>query len=89
MGQFCGKELPELLTSSSNIVTIRFKSDVDKHFHGFGIVYFEDGKDVIITYATSHEKTNSLGFRPGPTQTRLYSHRRWLEAGFFCFGFRK
>ena len=27
-----------------------------------------------------HEKTNNLGFRPGPTQTRLYSHRRWLEA---------
>ena len=32
------------------------------------------------------EKTNNLGFRPGPTQTRLYS-RRWLEAG--NFGFRK
>ena len=27
------------------------------------------------------------GFRPGPTQTWLYSHRRWLVA---CnFGFRK
>ena len=23
-----------------------------------------------------HEKTNNLGFRPGPTQTRLYSHIR-------------
>ena len=31
------------------------------------------------------EKTNNLGFRP--TQTGLYSHRRWLEAG--NFGFRK
>ena len=28
-----------------------------------------------------HEKNNNLGFRPGLTQTRLYSHRRWLEAG--------
>ena len=27
-----------------------------------------------------HEKTNNLGFRPGLTQTRLYSHRRQLEA---------
>ena len=27
------------------------------------------------------------GFRPGPTQTRLYSHRRWLEA--LNFGLRK
>ena len=27
-----------------------------------------------------HEKTNNLGFRPGLTQTDLYSHRRKLEA---------
>ena len=33
------------------------------------------------------EKTGLRGFRPGPTQTGLYSHRRWLEA--FNFGFRK
>ena len=29
------------------------------------------------------EKTNNLGFRPGLTQTGLYNHRRWLEAGNF------
>ena len=34
-----------------------------------------------------HEKNNNLGFRPGRTQTGLYSHRRRLEAG--NFGFRK
>ena len=34
-----------------------------------------------------HDKTNNLGFRPGATQTGLYSHRRWLEAG--NFGCRK
>ena len=28
----------------------------------------------------SHEKTNNLSFRPGPTQTGLYSHRSRLEA---------
>ena len=33
------------------------------------------------------EKTGLRGFRPGPTQTRLYSHRRWLDAR--NFGFRK
>ena len=33
------------------------------------------------------EKTNNLCFRPGPTQTGLYKHRSWLEAG--KFGFRK
>ena len=33
------------------------------------------------------EKTGLRGFKSGPTQTGLYSHRRWLEA---CnFGFRK
>ena len=33
------------------------------------------------------EKTNNLCFRPGSTQTSLYSHRKGLEAG--NFGFRK
>ena len=31
------------------------------------------------------EKTGLRGFRPGPTQTRLYNHTRWLEAGNFVF----
>ena len=31
------------------------------------------------------EKTGLRGFRPGPTQTGLYSHRRWLEACYFGF----
>ena len=31
-------------------------------------------------YEPVHEKTNNLGFRPGPIQTRLYSHRRNLES---------
>ena len=39
------------------------------------------------TYKPRHDKPGFLGFRPGPTQTRLYSHRRWLEAR--TFGFRK
>ena len=42
---------------------------------------------IIIKYEPRSEKTGLLGFRPGPTQTGLYSHRRWLEAG--NFGFRK
>ena len=32
-------------------------------------------------------ENQQFGFRPGPKQTGLYSHRRWLEAG--NFGFRK
>ena len=39
------------------------------------------------TYEPVHEETNNLGYQPDMTQTGLYSHRRWLEAG--NFGFRK
>ena len=35
---------------------------------------------MFLEYEPVHEKTNNLGFRPGLTQTRLYSHRRWSEA---------
>ena len=34
-------------------------------------------------YEPRCEKTGLQGFRPGSTQTRLYSYRRWLEAGNF------
>ena len=41
--------------------------------------------DKILTQASTigsfeprSEKTGIRGFRPGPTQTGLYSHRRWL-----------
>ena len=40
-----------------------------------------------MTCEQRHEKTNNLGFRPGPTLTGLYSHRNWLEAS--DFGLRK
>ena len=32
------------------------------------------------TFEPRWEKNRSWGFRPGPTQTGLYSHRTWLEA---------
>ena len=42
-------------------------------------IVFKMGNLVWINEPRS-EKTGLWGFRPGPTQTRLYSHRRWLEA---------
>ena len=40
-----------------------------------------------ILFEPHREKTGFRDFRPGPTKTGLYFHRRWLEA---CnFGFRK
>ena len=41
----------------------------------------------IWSYEPQGRKTGLRGFRPGPTQTRLYSHRRWLET--WNLGFRK
>ena len=38
-------------------------------------------------YEHVREKTNNFGSDQIRPQTRLYSHRRWLEAG--NFGFRK
>ena len=42
--------------------------------------YFPDGGKREKKYEPvhdMHEETNYLGFRPGPTQTGRYSHRRW------------
>ena len=34
-------------------------------------------------YGPRHKKICLQGFQPGPTQTWLYSHRRWLQAWIF------
>ena len=39
----------------------------------------------MFVYEPLREKTGLRGFRPGPTQTRLYNHTRWLEARNFVF----
>ena len=36
--------------------------------------------ELIKVFLLLNDKTNNLGFRPGPTQTDLYSHRSRLEA---------
>ena len=35
---------------------------------------------LLVSNEPRREKTGLRGFRPGPTHTRLYSYRRWLEA---------
>ena len=37
-------------------------------------------KPISGSFEPRSEKTGLQGFRPGPIQTRLCSHRRWLEA---------
>ena len=36
--------------------------------------------NIPLLYEIRCEKSCLRGFRPGPTQTGLYCHRRWLEA---------
>ena len=43
-------------------------------------IHSDQPKPALFTYEPRCEKTSLRGFRPGPTQTGLYSHRRWLEA---------
>ena len=55
--------------------------DIDKDKDGFISLEEYIGKFCCpISHEPCYEKTGLWGFRPGPPQTGLYSHRRWLEA---------
>ena len=41
-----------------------------------------------VLYEGRHEKTHLWGFRPGPTQNRLYNERRQLETAILDLGRR-
>ena len=45
----------------------------------------EEMVGILLIYQPHCEKTGLWGFGPGPTQTGLYSHIRWLEACSFIF----
>ena len=51
-------------------VTVHIINTLENHYRLFPTARFEP----------RCEKTGLRGFRPGPTQTGLYSHRRWIEA---------
>ena len=55
-----------------------FQDDFD---HVCGIVFTDSPFVVARLFEPRREKTGLRGFRPGPTQTGLYSLRTWLEAG--------
>ena len=50
------------------------------HYNSVFLAHLNHHAQKVTLYEPVHEKTNNLGFRPGPTQTRLYSHRSRLEA---------
>ena len=44
------------------------------------IILFLGKFNNLIKIEPLHEKTYTLSFRPGPTQTDMYNHRSWLKA---------
>ena len=79
----------QFVRTRSLIVAVLFAYIIicDKYYHGCCRYISENSptNTIIQTYAKInepvHEKTNNLGIRPGPTETGLYRHRRWLVAG--------
>ena len=62
--------------------TIRSSSYVPLAHHADLQYTWHDGRKYHLPpiFEPRCEKTGLRGFRPGPTQTGLYNHRRWLEA---------
>ena len=56
-----------------NVNANMFNLNLHKYMYNI-LCYF------VAPFEPCSEKTGLPGFRPGPTQTGLYSHRRWLEA---------
>ena len=49
----------------------------NKHDRFAFTIHYNNNADTL--YEPCHEINQRSAFRPGPTQTRLYSYRRWLE----------
>ena len=54
--------------------------NITRHLNGLLVLKINVYMYVKWLYEPRCEKTGLRGFRPGPTQTGLYSHMRWLKA---------
>ena len=65
-----------------NLLTMRdtFMIDYKETFSFIDVIKSEVSFVFDMLFEPCSEKTSLRGFRPGPTQTGLYSHRRWLDA---------
>lgn len=51
IGRYCGTQVPAPVTSSSNVLYVRFVADYSVHKAGFNVTYQqEDGKDLSNIY---------------------------------------
>ena len=87
---FLYKVFKYLCASFSGLITpvVKVKTDFNFCYRLLVIILFPlSFAECQKSYEPRCEKTGLRGFRPGPTQTGMYSHRRWLGAS--NFGFRK
>ena len=68
-------EAQQFLRYAQASETLMNRKDIAYH-----IVYKDGVSSLGLTIEPRCEKTGLRGFRPCPTQTRLYNHIRWLEA---------
>ena len=74
--------------TASNLATGFSKSQKDRQTNGKYVAWaaqqitdsYQVNQSNSYDFEPRSEETGLRGFRPGPTQTRLYCHRRWLEA---------
>ena len=76
---------PRDLVSRRDNMDETVQSSLFKYANLCSLIFFiklfnSDMSQITKQIAPRCEKTGLRGFRPGPTQTGLYSHRRWLEA---------
>ena len=74
-----GTDLPICTSHSCQILIFLI---INRHFclflHRYGMLWVLI-RSALLIFEPRCEKTGLQGFRPGPTETRLYSYRRWLE----------
>ena len=78
MLSFSGVPFPKdfIKGTVKKILTRLFRVFVHVYIHHFDKLV---AIGAVSSYEPVHDKTNNLGFQPGPTQTGLYSHRNRRE----------
>ena len=93
LGNACGEDSNYTCADDRNQGICMHKCSLNKGYCGdHGVCFYSyaekkiacrfvfGSREIILIIEPVHDKTNNLGFRPGPTQTSLYSHRRNPES---------
>ena len=58
VGRFCGRRLPSIITSRTNLVRIRFHTDYKDHGKGFNATYLQtpgDAQNVLLNHIVTKQ----------------------------------